>query len=130
MAQNRPSTAKSVQASRNAQSLFDFMFSDMDRSLREMGVSDISVGKRIKQMVRAFYGRAVAYDEGLARSETALQNALERNLYGTANPSQDQLMVMANYLQYQADHLAMVGDRDTTEGNLHFAPWSRKTVDP
>lgn len=123
-------TTESAQARKRAQALFDIMFSDMDRSLREMGVSDISIGKRIKQMVMAFYGRAVAYDDGLAQSETVLQNALKRNLYGTAKPSQNQLVLMADYLRYQADHLALASDRDSTEGNLQFAPWSRKTVDP
>ena len=31
-----------------SQSLFDTMFVDMDQSLREMGVGDLSVGKRVK----------------------------------------------------------------------------------
>src|ERR1700761_176269 len=44
------------------QGLFDLMFADMDRSLREMGVSDMSVGKRVKDMARAFYGRVDAYE--------------------------------------------------------------------
>ena len=130
LAQNVFNSAESNQARKNAQSLFDAMFADMDRSLREMGVSDIAIGKRIKQMVKAFYGRAVAYDEGLTGSDTVLQSALERNLYGTAKPSQNQLVMMADYLRYQADHLATTSDRDTTEGNLQFASWSRKTVDP
>ena len=39
-----------------SQALFDVMFDDMDQSLREMGVGDLRVGKRVKQMARAFYG--------------------------------------------------------------------------
>lgn len=39
-----------------AQDVFDCFFRDMDRSLREMGVGDLSVGKRIEKMGSLFYG--------------------------------------------------------------------------
>lgn len=39
-----------------SQSVFDCFFHDMDRSLREMGVGDLSVGKRIEKMGGLFYG--------------------------------------------------------------------------
>ena len=123
-------SAESVQAAKRAQSLFDIMFSDMDRSLREMGVSDISIGKRVKHMVKAFYGRAVAYDEGLTGPDTVLRNALERNLFGTVQPSQNQLAAMAEYLRYQADNLAKASDQDILAGKLKFATWCGKGVDP
>ena len=122
-------SAESVQAAQRAQSLFDIMFSDMDRSLREMGVSDISIGKRVKHMVKAFYGRAVAYDEGLTGPDTVLRNALERNLFGTVQPSQNQLAAMAEYLRYQADNLAKASDQDILAGKLKFATWCGKGVD-
>ena len=123
-------SAESVQAAQRAQLLFDVMFSDMDRSLREMGVSDISIGKRVKHMVKAFYGRAVAYDEGLTGPDTVLRNALERNLFGTVQPSQNQLVAMAEYLRYQADNLAKASDQDILAGKLKFATWCGKGVDP
>jgi len=123
-------SAESVQAAQRAQLLFDVMFSDMDRSLREMGVSDISIGKRVKHMVKAFYGRAVAYDEGLMGPDTVLRNALERNLFGTVQPSQNQLAAMAEYLRYQADNLAKASDQDILAGKLKFATWCGKGVDP
>ena len=50
-----------------AQAVFDAMFSDMDINLREMGVSDLSVGKRVKVMWEAFHGRANAYAAALRR---------------------------------------------------------------
>ena len=40
------------------------MFADMDQNLREMGVGDLAVGKRIKAMAKGFYGRLAAYDAG------------------------------------------------------------------
>ena len=37
----------------------------IDRSLREIGVGDLRVGKRIRQMAQAFYGRARHYDDAV-----------------------------------------------------------------
>src|SRR5512144_834346 len=62
-----------------AQALFDLMFADMDQNLREMGVGDLAVGKRVKNMAKAFYGRLAAYDAALcADDSSALQAALSR----------------------------------------------------
>jgi len=49
-----------------AQAVFDAMFSDMDVTLRELGVGDLSVGKRVKAMWEAFHGRARAYEAALS----------------------------------------------------------------
>jgi cytochrome b pre-mRNA-processing protein 3 len=71
-----------------AQALFDTMFRDMDRNLREMGVSDPSLPRRIRAMVQAYYGRAKAYDAALAAAgeagDKALAAALARNVYDRA----------------------------------------------
>ncbi len=64
-----------------SQEVFDAFFSDMDAALREMGVGDLSVAKKIKAMSEAFYGRAKAYREGLAEGDEALAAALARNLF-------------------------------------------------
>lgn len=65
-----------------AQGAFDAMFLDMDTSLREMGVSDLVVGKRVKRMWEAFHGRAVAYEAALDAGDAgALALALGRNVW-------------------------------------------------
>ena len=71
-----------------AQAVFDAMFSDMDVNLREMGVGDLSVGRRMRAMWEAFNGRAHAYDAALAAGgAAALEAALVRNVWrGTAPP--------------------------------------------
>ena len=66
---------------KTGQDLFDHMFFDMDRSLREIGVGDLSVGKRVKQMSSAFLGRVVAYEQGFADPGGGLEDALIRNVY-------------------------------------------------
>ena len=63
------------------QSLTDLFFADMDRSLREMGVGDLSVGKKVRKMAEAFYGRATAYTEASASGVDHLASALTRNVF-------------------------------------------------
>ncbi|MGE5147412.1 MAG: ubiquinol-cytochrome C chaperone family protein [Candidatus Eiseniibacteriota bacterium] len=90
-----------------AQALFDVMFSDMDQNLRELGVGDLAVGRRVKTMARSFYGRVKAYDEGLARpDDTALTAALSRNLYATVEVAPEAVAAMAGYLREAARTLA------------------------
>lgn len=72
-----------------AQAVFDAMFADMDLNLREMGVSDMVVGKRVKRMWEAFHGRAVAYEQALdAGLAPTLALALARNVWRGAAPGQ------------------------------------------
>lgn len=81
-----------------AQSVFDAMFSDMDTNLREMGVGDLSVGRKVRQMWEAFHGRAAAYESALAVADrAALAMALARNVWRDAPPpgAADRLAVLA-----------------------------------
>lgn len=67
-----------------AQQLFDHMFTDMDQSLREQGVGDLSVPRHMKRMMTGFNGRVTAYAQALeAGDRAALLSALRRNVYGT-----------------------------------------------
>ena len=70
-----------------AQAVFDAMFADMDMNLREMGVGDMSIGKRVRRMWEAFHGRALAYETALeAGDAAALEAALARNVWGGEPP--------------------------------------------
>jgi cytochrome b pre-mRNA-processing protein 3 len=76
----RASGAK--QANLVAQAVFDAMFSDMDINLREIGVGDMVIGKRVKAMWEAFHGRSAAYEAALASDDPrALEDALARNVW-------------------------------------------------
>ena len=71
-----------------AQAVFDAMFADMDVNLREMGVSDLAVGKRVRGLWEAFHGRAVAYEAALeAGARDQLAEALARNVWREEVPS-------------------------------------------
>jgi cytochrome b pre-mRNA-processing protein 3 len=63
-----------------SQALFDRFCSDMDANLREMGVGDLAVPKRMRAFGEAFYGRSAAYDAALASGREPLAQALCRNI--------------------------------------------------
>ncbi|WGM47617.1 hypothetical protein KOAAANKH_02496 [Brevundimonas sp. NIBR10] len=67
-----------------AQSLFDVYVSALDNVLRELGVGDVSMAKKMRKLGEALYGRMTAY-EGPLRAEDvgALSANLARNVYGT-----------------------------------------------
>jgi cytochrome b pre-mRNA-processing protein 3 len=103
-----------------AQKIFDELFADMDRSLREMGVGDLSVGKRVRKMAMAFYGRAKAYRDALAENDTrALQAALARNIF----PEGVDAGTAANLTAYVlacARTLSLRSETELLEGRVSF----------
>lgn len=103
-----------------AQALFDTMFADIDRNLREMGVGDLSVGRQVKTMAKAFYGRVVAYERGLAGSDS-LDDALRRNLFGTVAPDAKQIAAAAAYVRRQAQALDAAPVGSLLAGELPLA---------
>ncbi len=64
----RPAPARPVAAPAAdlSQELVDAVFAHLDANLRELGVGDMGVGKRMKKIAAAFYGRAHSYDTALA----------------------------------------------------------------
>jgi cytochrome b pre-mRNA-processing protein 3 len=62
------------------QNLTDEFFNDMDASLREFGVSDVAVGKKVRKLAEAYYGRILAYDKAVAKHEL-LGETIERNIF-------------------------------------------------
>ncbi|MEK9968272.1 MAG: ubiquinol-cytochrome C chaperone family protein [Ferrovibrio sp.] len=106
-----------------SQDLFDLLFADMDVNLREIGVGDLGVGKRVKKMAQAFYGRVEAYEEGLtATDDGILSDALGRNLYGTTQPALTALIAMAAYMRAADSHLSAQSTAGIMAGNVDFPP--------
>jgi cytochrome b pre-mRNA-processing protein 3 len=108
------------QANRLCQSFFDRMFADFDRSLREMGTGDLSVGRHVKRMARAFYGRILAYEEGLAGGDGPLAAAISRNIFGTVPNPTPTAGAMANYLRAAVRGLASQPASELLAGRLSF----------
>ena len=97
------------------QQLFDAMFVDLDGSLRELGVSDLSVGKYVKRLAGNLYARLAALDEGLgaavpedadgapaaAPDGRSLYPMLRANVYYGAAPTKRQVAALARALAEQ-----------------------------
>lgn len=84
---------------KTAQALFDLMFDDMDENLREMGVGDLAVGKRVKGMAKALYGRLAAYGDALdADDRPGLAAALARNVYRASEGQEAAARALAAYM--------------------------------
>ena len=97
-----------------AQALADALFVSFDEALREQGVSDMGIGRRMKAMADAFYGRCAAYGAALNASEMA--QALARNVWRGAAVD-DKARVLARYVESARATLAA---SDLRSGKLDF----------
>lgn len=103
-----------------SQALFDTMFADIDRNLREMGVGDLSVGKKIKKLAGGHYAAAQKVEWALEDGEDALADTL-RSIYGEA----DETMAhhRSRLAQYVRAAIASLAGQDTgalLAGNVSF----------
>lgn len=114
-----------------ARELLEVMIGDLDRSLREIGVGDLSVGKRVQGMVRSYLGRVAAIEPALDRQDPApIRQALERNLYQTGKvPAPLHVQALAHYLIRQDEALAGQPADGLIEGRLRFDPWTVPPAD-
>lgn len=103
-----------------SQSVFDAMFSDMDNNLRELGVSDLRVGKRVRAMWEAFHGRSAAYAQALDTADRiALAVALARNVWRGEAPDASPEM-LANYVLSQSASIAAQTLAELAAGKVVF----------
>lgn len=103
------------------QSVFDTMFKDLDQSLREMGVGDMGVGRRIKKMASSFYGRITAYDKALeAEDNVELEQAIARNVFNGTDPKDSALKHLGAYIRGNVTHLDLVSVDDILGGNISY----------
>lgn len=114
-----------------AQQFFDAMFADMDRNLREIGIGDLAVGKRIKLLAENLYGRIRSYEAGLSGTDGALEAAVARNLLtetATAKTAVGEAPIspfagtVAGYIRREVASLAAQSYRVLTEGRIAFGP--------
>ncbi|MEZ5690208.1 MAG: ubiquinol-cytochrome C chaperone family protein [Rickettsiales bacterium] len=99
--------------------LWEVFFSDMDRNLREMGTSDTGIGKRIKKMVKAFYGRMDSYEKSLDNKEK-LTESLKRNLYRGKEVEPQHVSSIVAYIKRNIDYINGQDVDLIAEGKLDF----------
>lgn len=77
----RPKRGAAPSPRLRGQELVDLFFAEMDRSLREMGVGDLSIPKRMKKLAAAWNGRFLVYDEALDEADAEkFATAIARNV--------------------------------------------------
>jgi cytochrome b pre-mRNA-processing protein 3 len=101
-----------------AQALFDRFCDDMDANLREMGVGDLTVPKRMQAFGEAFYGRVAAYDLALTEGEAALAQAFCKNILNGEKIEQAQQL--AFYAASAIAALAKVDDATLLGARFRF----------
>ena len=106
--------------------LQEILITDMDRSLREMGIGDMSVGKQMKKVGAALLGRLQSYKlaienaSGEQDAETKTAEIMTRNIAGLET-SQDS-KALASYLVAEVASVSVYDPSDWKMGELVFRP--------
>jgi len=105
-----------------AQTLIDDFFADVEQSLRDLGIGDMGVPKRMKKLARMYYGRTAAYADALEREDgVALAAALERNVRPDSLPWPQAEALAAHVIDTQKALAAQASDA-IRAGTIHFPP--------
>ena len=92
----------------------EMLFSDFDHSLREHGVGDSSIARRIRKMGEEFYGLASAVDEALEQGgpDKHLAHVIQRNI----QPDAEKSLELANYVLDLNERVERVSDERILSG--------------
>jgi cytochrome b pre-mRNA-processing protein 3 len=102
------------------QPLFDAFCHDLDDNLREMGVGDLAVPRRMRRFGEAFYGRQAAYETAFAAVDRhELEKALARNIFGLTDVDEN-AMRLARYACAAATQLDAVAEDRLLAGQALF----------
>ncbi|MTI09628.1 ubiquinol-cytochrome C chaperone family protein [Curvivirga aplysinae] len=108
-----------------SQKLANLVIADMDRSLREMGVGDMKVGKKVQDMGLALYGRMEMYDHALMEEiedsqKSKLGEAIMRNVYRRNEDISSNAQKIVDYVFSQREYLKLNSTDEIANGHLKF----------
>ena len=116
----RPKRGDPPDPAARAQELVDLFFSEVDRSMREMGVGDLSMGKRMKKLTHAWNGRFLAYDGALDDDDLAeLTAAVSRNVLADVE-DRSGAPALATHVLTAARRLAAAPIADVLAGRVEW----------
>jgi cytochrome b pre-mRNA-processing protein 3 len=93
----------------------------MDASMREMGVGDLAVPRKMRRVGAAFYARQAEYGEALAAADSQpLEAALAQNVFGGMPASRDVVERLARYVRAAAAVIAAQDDDALVRSELRF----------
>ena len=111
-----------------SQALFDRFCEDMDDNLRELGVGDLAVPKRMRAFGEAFYGRARAYDRAMDDGGDVLASAICRNILNGAGT--EQARRLAAYARASEADLGRTDDGALLRASFRFPSPLREDLAP
>jgi cytochrome b pre-mRNA-processing protein 3 len=111
-----------------SQALFDHFCEDMDDNLREMGVGDQTVPKRMRAFGEAFYGRTRAYDQAIDEGREALASAIFRNILNGTELGQARRL--AAYVSATDADLSRIDEGALLRGSFTFPSPLQENVAP
>jgi cytochrome b pre-mRNA-processing protein 3 len=102
--------------------LVESMFAHLDIALREIGVTDVGVPKRMKKLASDYFGRAAAYAEAMRGAAGAeLESALARNIFeASVSPGDGRVRALARYIRALEGELAATDPSDLLAGRVRF----------
>ena len=119
-----------------AQKLFDFMFSDFDNNLREMGFGDIAVNKKMKVFISAFYGRISQYSKGIedykkTNNDTLLKTSISNNIYKGKKIEENYISFFSEYAIHNIDKFISQNETKNIDERFQFIelPSGKKSND-
>lgn len=105
-----------------AQEVIDAFFEDLDHSMRELGIGDNGVPKRMKKLAGMFYGRLDSYARALeAADENALEAALKRNIHPENSDAALSMRKLALYMLRAEEELKNVPESILRSGEAELA---------
>ena len=92
-----------------ARDVCDRFFTELDHAMREMGVGDLAVPKRMRKIADIYAGCSSSYGNALqSADDTELPQALLRNVYARREDRRPQASLLADYVRRAAAVLAGV----------------------
>jgi len=114
----------SVRADREyVDAFFHHMFKrDLDQAMRELGVGDLGVSRRIKRIAEDYNGRATVYHAATAEGAEpgALEAALARNVYAGQEPPEGATTVLARYARQGLEAVRQAERADILAGHVSW----------
>jgi cytochrome b pre-mRNA-processing protein 3 len=112
-----------------AQEIVDAFFEDVDHSIRELGIGDMGVPKRMKKLAKMFYGRVTSYSQALdAADSQALTDALTRNIHPENSDGAPSMQALSDWMMATARTLEDVADETLSAGQLVFKSADREVM--
>lgn len=113
-----------------AQEIVDMFFQDLDHSIRELGIGDQGVPKRMKKLAGMFYGRLEAYAKAMDVSDTQeLAASLARNIHPGVEPAPD-MSALAGWMMTAEQGLATIPEDDIARGGAVIPQPVRVSEEP